>query len=433
VTVSVDRPVSGPGQYRLPRGDEFIDSLRQLGRVLAGSPPSPNTDWAGMADLARHQGVAPLLFWRLGQGKEGVERRRGVPQEVMEGLRVDLYSATVQGMLAEQQLATVLGALSAVAVPAVVIKGAALGVFYPDPVLRLYADIDIMIPEAQLDEAEQALNAIGYECFAPKTWWLDRFHHLPPMVSDGGGLPIELHWRVDYQVQKGRLPADDLWERAVPWSVHDQPALRLDAVDAALHLCRHAVVQHRAYGAFHYLCDLAQVTHGWGQGEWETLTQRALGYGLERPVYLMLILGEHSLNLAVPVEAKSALRPSGTVPEPEDMLRRFMASDGTSPARVSVGAVQAVAEGPSAAQLQRLMGILFLPREGMAMVYGIPADSPWIWLSYLWRPIDLLGRYGLSAWKALRGERGARAAWQRDVWLERWLRSDADRDGVEDG
>jgi hypothetical protein len=433
VTVTVDRPATGPGQERLPRGDEFIDSLRHLGRVLTGSLPRPDTDWTVMADLARHQGVAPLLFWRLGQSKNGIERGGSVPQEVLEGLRVDLYSATVQGMLAEQQLSVVLGALSTVAVPAVVIKGAALGAFYPDPVLRLYADIDIMIPKAQLDEAERALNAIGYECFAPKAWWLDRFHHLPPMVSDGGGLPIELHWRVDYQVQKGRLPADDLWARAVPWSVHDQPALRLDAVDAALHLCRHAVVQHRAYGAFHYLCDLAQVTQGWGQGEWETLTQRALDYGLGRPVYPMLVLGEHLLNLSVPVEAVSALRPSGTIPEPEDMLRRFMASDGASPTRISVGAVQAVAEGPPAAQLQRLMGNLFLPREGMAMVYGIPADSPRIWLTYLWRPIDLLGRYGLSAWKALRGERGARAAWQRDVWLERWLRSDADRDGVEDG
>ena len=94
------------------------------------------------------------------------------------------------------------------------------------------------------------------------------------------------------------------------------------------------------------------------------------------------------------------------------------------PDRVSVGAVQAVAEGPLAARLGHLAGSLFLPREGMAMVYRIPVDSPRIWLAYLWRPVDLLRRYGLSTWRTLRGERGAQAMWQREVWLERWLLGD---------
>ena len=98
-----------------------------------------------------------------------------------------------------------------------------------------------------------------------------------------------------------------------------------------------------------------------------------------------------------------------------------------------VGAVQAATEGPFAARLQHLMGSLFLPRAGMAMVYDLPADSPRIWLDYLWRPIDLLRRYGLSAWRTLRGERGAQAAWQREVWLERWLRSDEQLDELVDG
>jgi hypothetical protein len=382
-----------------------------------------------MADLARYQGVSPLLFWRL---QQGAVREEGVPREVMEGLRADLRAAAVQGMLAEQQLATVLGALSASEVPAVVVKGAAVGAFYPDPALRLFGDLDIMVSEAQLDRAERALNGLGYQCFASKAWWLDRFHHLPPMVSESGGLLVELHWRLDYQEQKGRLPAEDLWARAVSWTVQDQPALRLDAVDTVLHLCRHAVVQHRVHGAFRTLCDLAQVTEGWGPTEWETLTQRTLDYGLSRSVYLMFILAEQSLNLTVPAEVLFVLKPPGSVPEPEELVRRLMGSDGAPSTRVSVGAVQAAAEGASATRLRHLLGNLFLPRDGMAMVYDIPANSPRIWFAYLWRPIDLLGRYGLSAWRALRGEPGARAAWQREVWLERWLRTDAHLDEVED-
>jgi hypothetical protein len=52
-----------------------------------------------------------------------------------------------------------------------------------------------------------------------------------------------------------------------------------------LHLCRHAVVQHRAHLGLRPLCDLAQVVHGWGSGEWEELARRAVAYGLARPVY----------------------------------------------------------------------------------------------------------------------------------------------------
>ena len=424
----MDGPEAGP-----VRGDQPVDNLRRLGRILTGSEADPDTDWATIADLARRQRVSPPLFWRLRQSESESQQGGGVPQEVMEDLRQDLHAAAAQGLRAEQQLATVLGALSALEVPAMVVKGAALGTFYPDPALRPYGDLDIMVSEAQLDMAERALNGLGYHCFASKAWWLDHFHHLPPMVSESGGLLVELHWRLDYQEGKGCLPADDLWARAVPWMVHDQPALRLDVVDAVLHLCRHAVVQHRAYGVFRSLCDLAQITQDWGQGEWEMLGRRALDYELARPVYLMLVLAEQALNLTLPAEIVSILRPSGSVPEPDELMRRLMGSDGAAPARVSMGAVQAATEGPFGARLQHLMGSLFLPREGMAMVYEIPADSPRIWLAYLWRPIDLLGRYGLSAWRALRGEQRAQAAWQREVWLERWLRSDEQLDDLEDG
>ena len=57
----------------------------------------------------------------------------------------------------------------------------------------------------------------------------------------------------------------------------------------------------------------------------------------------------------------------------------------------------------------------------MAVVYGVPADSPRIWLTYLWRPVHLLRCYGGHTWDALCGRQEAHEAWQREVWLERWL------------
>ena len=405
--------------------DGSAEGIRQLGRIVAGFPAGPGADWEAIADLATRQGVAPLLFWRLGQGGGDAGLRPAVPQHVLAKLREHLYTAAAYGILAEGQLARVLGALSRAKVPALVVKGAAVGAYYPDPTLRPYGDIDIMVPKAQLGAAEQALNALGYRCFASRDWWLDRFHHLPPMAGEGGGLLVELHWRLDFEEKKGRLPTEDLWARSVPWTVRDQPGLRLDVVDAVMYVCRHAVVQHRAHGAFRPLCDLVQLTRGWDGEQWEDLVRRTLRYGLIRPVFLMLVLAGEILDMAVPAQALSALKPSGTVPSPNQLVERLMGASTVTANQISVGAVQAAADATVSAGLKDLARSLFLPREGMAMVYGIPASSPRIWLAYLWRPIDLLARYGPSAWRALLGKRTASMAWQREVWLERWLRGDA--------
>jgi hypothetical protein len=369
----------------------------------------------------------------------------------MDGLRADLYAAAGQGIRAEGQLASVLEALSSAGVPAIVIKGAALGAYYPDPSLRLYGDIDIMVPGGQLDMAEQALYAQGYRCITSKSWWLDRLHHLPPVASASGASPmelhwmdrihhlppmasesdaflVELHWRLDHEEGSRSLPTEDFWTRAMPWMMQGQPALRLEPIDEALYLCHHAVVQHKVHGAFRAMFDLSQVTSSWGLAEWRALCKRAQLYGLERPIYLMLVLAENVLELAVPKEVLSELKPSGPVAEPSQLAHKLMGASGDPEASVSPGAVDGLVRGTRGARLRFLIGHIFLPRSGMAAVYHLPEKSPWIWITYLWRPVDLLRRYGLSAWRVLRGEQRAQAAWRREAWLERWLRAMPDLD-----
>jgi len=397
------------------------EDLRLLARLLTGVAPGPDLDWGAMAGLAQRHKVAPLLFWRLSQGRKrwGLETR--VPVDVWDRLQEDFYAAAGRALLAEWQLAEVLRAMAAAGVPAIVIKGAAIAAFYPDPALRSYSDLDILVPEAQLDVAETALNELGYRCFRWKDWWLAHFHHLPTMVSDDGRFAVELHWRVDHEEALGRLPAEDLWARAVPWTVSGQPALRLETVDTALHLCRHAAVQHRAKQGLGPLCDLAQVTTGWNLGEWEMMVQRAADYGLTRPVYLMLRLAEEAGVLAVPREVMSRLWPPGSRPLSPELARSFLhAGDGQAVA-VPIAVVQAGAKGTAVARLRHMLWHLLLPRAGMAAIYDIPADSPRIWLAYLRRPVDLLRRYGGSVWGVLCGTRATRIAWQREAWLERWL------------
>ena len=123
--------------------------LIALARLLMGAPPGPDLDWDALVDLAQRHEVVPLLFWKLAK-----ERPPGrTPGAILETLQSYFYAAAVRATIVEQELAQVLEALTAAAVPALVVKGAAAALFYADPALRTYADLDILVPQALLDQA----------------------------------------------------------------------------------------------------------------------------------------------------------------------------------------------------------------------------------------------------------------------------------------
>jgi hypothetical protein len=138
-------------------------------------------------------------------------------------------------------------------------------------------------------------------------------------------------------------------------------------------------------------------------------------------VYLMLVLLEQLLGRDLPAEVMVTLTPAGSAPLPDGVAEALLKLESSMKARVPVAAVQAGSQGSFAARLRYFLRHLFLPRDGMAVVYNIPADSPRIWLTYLWRPVHLLRRYGGSTWGALRGRQEVHDAWQREFWLEQWL------------
>lgn len=400
--------------------------VRLLGRLVMGAPPEPGLDWQAAMDLARRHGVSPLLHWRVRELADEAARA-AVPQAVRDGLRQDFMLAGGRAMIVERQLGQVLGALAGAGVPAVVVKGAALAALFPDPALRVYGDLDILVPQAQLDQAEAVLDGLGYRAMFDREWSLAHHHHLPPMEDAEGRLAVELHWRLDDPGRAGRLPAGELWSRVAAWSVGGQQALRLEQVDAALHVCRHVVVQNRARGGLRALADLAQAMGGWGPGEWEALVRRAGEYGLRSVVYLMLVLVEQALGRAAPPQVLAALCPPGAEPLPDDVLERVLAVEADDQARVLIALARAGGRRTWRARLRRVLEYLFPPRSRLAIEYGLPAGSPRLWLARLAWPWDVASRYGRTVWAAWRGERAASAAWEHEAWLERWLGQEPDR------
>ena len=227
----------------------------------------------------------------------------------------------------------------------------------------------------------------------------------------------------------GRLPEEALWARAADWSVGGRATLRLEAMDAVLHLCRHAVVQNLLQGGLRSLLDLAFLARGWAKAEWQVLAQRAVEYGLGRAVYLMLYLQEEALGRAAPYGALEALRPAGGGGVPPSLVERAVGLNGRGAPRIPSTASRAWARGGLAARLGYALRQVFLPPGGMAAQARVEAGSPRAWLLYVTWPLTLLRRYGPALWQVVRGGPGARAAWQRDVWLQQWLREEQAGEG----
>ncbi|MBN1661112.1 MAG: nucleotidyltransferase family protein [Anaerolineae bacterium] len=395
-----------------------------LFRLLLGAPLDLPPDWQAMVPLARRHGLAPLLAFRLKQQRDQI----GAPAHVLDDLEQDYYGAVVRHTHVERQLAAILQALDAACVPVIVVKGLAFAAAYPDPALRTFGDLDVWVRPASLDRAEAALNDLGYQCLAPHGDLL-LHHHLPPMLPDGEGVALDVHWRLDDGERGGRLPEEELWARATAWSVAGQPALRLDPVDAVLHLCRHAVVQNLLHGAVHSLFDLVYLTRGWEQAAWDSLARRAVDYRLARAVYLMLLLQGEGLGVAVPPGTLPALRPDGAAPPPAGLVGRLLLPDGLPGVHIPSTASRAWAQATLPARVGYLLQHVFPPPPAMVALCHVPAGSPRLWLAYLSRPLALLHQYGPVMWQALRGGAGARAAWQGDVWLQEWLRAEQLGDG----
>jgi hypothetical protein len=404
-----------------------MEQLQILGHLLMGTAPTPDVDWSTIVALAVRNQVAPLLFLqlkRLNDSLAGDLRDEfPVPEAVLGQLQNVYRGSVLHGMVSERELAKVLDALNEASVPVLVLKGAAVADSYPYATLRPYVDLDILVQKDQLFKAREALLSLGYQGDEAGEWVMEKHSHLPRLASDDKQLSVELHWRLDSEGAGSSLPVEDLWQRAEPWSVQDQPALRLDPVDAVLYQCNHALYRHRGAMGLRPICDVALMIKSWDPEQWQELLARALEYGSGPVLYLMLSMVKEIMGQETPQQVMAALRPPGLKELPYELIAPMLQLEAEA-TRVSSGLVGAWVRGSPKGRLRDFFSRLWLPRRAMEAVYGVPVGSPRIWLTYVWRPIDLVLRYGRSLVAIIRRDPGAHTTWAQQTWLEEFLEHD---------
>jgi hypothetical protein len=179
-------------------------------------------------------------------------------------------------------------------VPVVAMKGCAyLLVGTPNAGGRIFADVDLMVPEERLGDVEQRLRSRGWQ-LADVDDYDERYyrqwaHELPPMSHPERGVELDLHHNIVMRTARLKPSAALLLEAARP--VPGSRFKVLAPVDMVLHAMAHLFAGGEMDDALRELVDIDSLIRHFSATEprfWESLGQRSAALDLMRPAFYAL-------------------------------------------------------------------------------------------------------------------------------------------------
>jgi len=231
------------------------DLVRDLAR--------PAIRWEALLAEANRQHATPLWYARM--------KTHGLLALVPEALRVylaQLHAANLsRNRMLQDELAMILQLFRDNGIPVILLKGAATfgDRLYADPGARLMSDMDLLLPQEQIGEAERLLMMEGYvddpaNVSLSDVWPGNTRHaHTPGLLHLRKQIAVELHFKVAYG-QSGRiLPVNAACAASVSGAVQGQETAWLSPHHRLLHNALHATLPHREFSRGRLrLSDLAE-------------------------------------------------------------------------------------------------------------------------------------------------------------------------------
>ena len=292
-----------------------IASLRDPTHVLDGSPDE--------VDLTLRLTRRARLHARLAARIRDAGLFDGQPPVIRDQLESALVTAEARERLARWELDRISWALAdGPPCPVVVLKGCAyLLLGLPNAQGRIFADVDLLVPEASLRDVESCLTEQGWRP-AEVSEYDDRYyrawaHELPPMRHVERDVEVDLHHNILMRSARLRpssvLMLDQV--RAAPGSDY----FVLAPVDMVLHAMTHLMFGSEMDDALRELVDIDGLLRYFGEHEpgfWSALWPRAEQLDLARAAYYGLRYASRWMGTPVPepvLRASVAGAPSALV------------------------------------------------------------------------------------------------------------------------
>lgn len=296
----------------------LLNALRQPQTLLLLDPDG----WDVLVRTARHARLLATLHARLDAA--------GLLPRVDALHARHLDSAMQLYRFRRQKAFSVLAALAPLmqdcARPVVLLKGSAY-VMQQMPLCagRIFSDVDIMVPKADLEDVEKRLLQSGWTHTVrdahDQRYYREWSHELPPLAHPNHVLTLDVHHTILPVTGKVRIDAGRLLRDAIPltgstWHV-------LDPADQFIHACLHLFQDSDCVDRLREIVDLDMLirTHGQHEAFWPRLCERSThNPGAGRAVWYGLRYCQALLATPIPESVTAAL----DVLSPAGGVRRLM-------------------------------------------------------------------------------------------------------------
>jgi hypothetical protein len=297
-------------------------------------------DWSYLLQVAFRHNVAPLLFRSL----EAV-----APAAVPEAVRAELkeqIQVNIQGNLfLTKELLNLLTLFERQRIPVIPYKGPVLAAaVYGDLGLRPSNDLDILVHERDILPAMDLLVSHGYQMIRPssiaqleKSLQASRINQLIQNSlwayqlifshPERQGI-VELHWRIMPKYVFPNSPGR-LWENLRPVTLGGATVFTFAPENLLWFLCIHgAKHQWKRLG---WLCDIAELIRAYPNLNWDQVLAQAMKLGIERRLYLGLLLVSCMLRTPLPAGVENRIH---STPQMTTLAQQVIEKvfDGSEPA-----------------------------------------------------------------------------------------------------
>ncbi|MDI1267292.1 MAG: nucleotidyltransferase family protein [bacterium] len=278
-------------------------------------------DYPHLIEIAEYHGVRPSLFRCLSDVAWDI-----VPASAREALEAFQHRHLVETLALSDELRRVAGLFADSGIPFVTFKGLALAVsLYGGLANRECSDIDVIVPEGQIGEAERLLSQLGYrnaqgdEAFRRVFLVHQRQYAFARADSMGA---IDLHWDFSGTHVPFPLAPADIWSDPAQISIGDHRVATVGGANLALLLAGHGTKE--AWHALKWVCDFALMIDRHPDLDWLDVHRRARLRRCGNSVLLGCSLAQHLLDVAVPHDLAGLVARSSRVRSLTASLARHM-------------------------------------------------------------------------------------------------------------
>jgi hypothetical protein len=276
-----------------------VSALRK--EICAG-----DLDWRPIAALAADCFLTPALWVSL--SRKGL--RADLPEDVRDFVQYVHELNVERNRTIRTEVLQIASSLNEVGVEPILLKGA-IHLFdsaYGDFGARMMSDIDVLVPETEIQQVLAALAKLGYRVEGDGAWTAHEYSHL---CRPGEAWTLDVHR--DLSFQRDIVAPADVQREAVPLETDGLRLLAPSPTHRLFHNMFHAQLQNQNYllglVSLMQLCDFAALArHHSDTVDWVWLGATARQHRIRRALEAYVHLAVKLLGLQRPPEVPESFR-----------------------------------------------------------------------------------------------------------------------------